>query len=1127
MSNFAKKVSSVALSVTTAVWLSGAAAVLPVAHAQSTADLQAQIAALLAQIQALQAQLATQGGAPAATACSFTRDLTEGATGEDVRCLQQYLNGAGYKVADSGAGSPGNETTYFGSRTKAAVAAWQAAKGVSPAAGYWGPVSRAKYSEVAGTPAPGQPPAPPTGPFSLSVAADNPASASVPKGASGVTFMKFNVVGSGTLSSLTFKRTGLGATSDLGSVYLYEGGKRLTTGKTLNSTTHEVNFPNLNLSGSRTLSLVADVSASAGSNTSHAFELVSAAGSPNPTGSLKGNAMTVANQAVGTITVDDGAAPSNPNVGQQGALLGEFTLAAGSTEDLEVRRWALTEGGSVANSNLTNFQLKYADQVVATAASVGDRDLVSLEFSSPFLIEKGQTKTFRLYGDIGGTARSSETIVFYMDSSADIYAVGKTYGYAATPTISSVDTTSEADTLTLQGAQVTITFNGPVAGDIAVRGQDVTVFDFTIAAQNNVEIRNLRLHATTTGLTTDEGFNDFKVWDATSNTVVSSATDVTTSTDVTVTDIINLSAGQSKRFKVTVDVDAQNDTNDTIQVSLLAFQSNDVRNLDNNTFVSTSDIVPSATVTGNTQTVKAPTLDVQLSSLPTSQTQIQGSQGVALVGIAFRATADNIKLSSVKVAANASSGTLTTGELQSLALYDGATRVSDFKGLAGSSDLTATFSNLNVTVPNGTTKVLTVGGNVSTDATNGDVYFVYATTTDVVAYDSTGNAATVSGTNPNSGNSVNITVTTSGDVSVVKASDDTESEAGVVLAGQEQVLGKFRFTASNEAMTVNKMQLLIASSSSATATNSTVADEVPILKLYDGATQIGSASGYVVQASGDNQNIAVIENLGWVIPKDSSKTLTVKGVLNSISGGADTGASLYTSVHATNFEAQGTSAKDTSITAATSNEKVVYKTKPTFNSTVTNAGSSLLTTGTIPVMRFKIKADGPEQVAWKQIQFKVSMTGATMSAVDTAPGTSGNVTLKKVGASTNLNIATAFSGAGTASSTTAAIAGGGTGYVKLILSSEEVIPANAEQEYELALTFANLTSGTGNSAAVINIHRAETTKTAASAYANMSQTAHSFVWSDYSNVSHAETTADWANAYLLKLLPSSSVTLTN
>ena len=51
MSKLNKKFVSAALTLTTSVWMSGAMLLVPVAHAQSTADLQAQIAALLAQIQ--------------------------------------------------------------------------------------------------------------------------------------------------------------------------------------------------------------------------------------------------------------------------------------------------------------------------------------------------------------------------------------------------------------------------------------------------------------------------------------------------------------------------------------------------------------------------------------------------------------------------------------------------------------------------------------------------------------------------------------------------------------------------------------------------------------------------------------------------------------------------------------------------------------------------------------------------------------------------------------------------------------------------------------------------------------------------------------------------------------------
>jgi peptidoglycan hydrolase-like protein with peptidoglycan-binding domain len=76
-------------------------------------------------------------------ASSAVRDLQIGMVGSDVKTLQVYLNGHGFPVAASGAGSSGNETTKFGAATKAAVIKLQTAAGISPAAGYLGAKTRA------------------------------------------------------------------------------------------------------------------------------------------------------------------------------------------------------------------------------------------------------------------------------------------------------------------------------------------------------------------------------------------------------------------------------------------------------------------------------------------------------------------------------------------------------------------------------------------------------------------------------------------------------------------------------------------------------------------------------------------------------------------------------------------------------------------------------------------------------------------------------------------------------------------------------------------------------------------------------------------------------------------------
>lgn len=65
---------------------------------------------------------------------TFSTNLTLGSNSTDVVVLQKLLKAKGFY--------PGDITGYFGPGTKAALAAYQASKGVSPADGYLGPITR-------------------------------------------------------------------------------------------------------------------------------------------------------------------------------------------------------------------------------------------------------------------------------------------------------------------------------------------------------------------------------------------------------------------------------------------------------------------------------------------------------------------------------------------------------------------------------------------------------------------------------------------------------------------------------------------------------------------------------------------------------------------------------------------------------------------------------------------------------------------------------------------------------------------------------------------------------------------------------------------------------------------------
>ena len=90
-------------------------------------------------------------------AVSINRVLQFGNTGEDVRQLQIFLNSSNdTKVADSGPGSPGNETSYFGISTKNAVMKFQSKyaseilipAGLSAPTGVFGALSRSKLNNL-------------------------------------------------------------------------------------------------------------------------------------------------------------------------------------------------------------------------------------------------------------------------------------------------------------------------------------------------------------------------------------------------------------------------------------------------------------------------------------------------------------------------------------------------------------------------------------------------------------------------------------------------------------------------------------------------------------------------------------------------------------------------------------------------------------------------------------------------------------------------------------------------------------------------------------------------------------------------------------------------------------------
>ncbi|MCP6718579.1 MAG: peptidoglycan-binding protein, partial [Patescibacteria group bacterium] len=255
------KIKKIVAIVTTFTFLFTAAGP---AMSATIAELQAQIADLLTLISSLQTQLSGMaGGGGTISGCtisSFDRSLKTGMSGDDVKCLQIVLNtDSATQVASSGVGSPGNETSYFGSLTTAAAIKFQekyaseilATYGLTSGTGYVGTTTRAKLNSLlssgagAGTGGTGE-----VGTAAVvSLAADTPAASQTAMNAQDVVFtkVKFSAGANAyTVSSIVVTRGGVAADTDVSAVKLYDGVTQLGSTQALNTTTHKASFSGLN-----------------------------------------------------------------------------------------------------------------------------------------------------------------------------------------------------------------------------------------------------------------------------------------------------------------------------------------------------------------------------------------------------------------------------------------------------------------------------------------------------------------------------------------------------------------------------------------------------------------------------------------------------------------------------------------------------------------------------------------------------------------------------------------------------------------------------------------------------------------------------------------------------------------
>ncbi|MDO8743238.1 MAG: peptidoglycan-binding domain-containing protein [Candidatus Azambacteria bacterium] len=477
---------------------------------------------LMAQINALQAQLvALQGTTGAATACTFTKSLFLGVSDPQVKCLQQYLNGAGYAVSASGAGSVGSETNYYGSRTKAAVASWQAAKGVSPAVGYFGTISRAKYTSLAGvvTPPPGGVVTPPVGGgLSIGLSASTQAARTIVAGAANMSFGKFTfTAGSGdvTVTTMKFTKSGISADAEVGSAYLYDAdsGDYLAQysglGSGILTFTNSSGLFVVKAGMTKNIDLRLDVSSSASNNHTMAWGLNAAADVTSNASSVSGafpsstNAMTfvtVSDPAIATLTATTVGTGDSVNAGTTGYLAGSFTLKASNSSVLLDRMVVTQNGSMISSTDVANVKLVTTggQQIGAVLPNLNSDGKGTFVMSPAYEIPSGQTIQVNVYADI--LAGVNRTMKFNILNLRDVQARDKTYNIGVNPSASVAMTQSS-----VQAGTLTITLDpSSPTGNVAPGQSNVTVAKFKVTSYGEqVKVLFIPFKLVTGGGTTD------------------------------------------------------------------------------------------------------------------------------------------------------------------------------------------------------------------------------------------------------------------------------------------------------------------------------------------------------------------------------------------------------------------------------------------------------------------------------------------------------------------------------------------------------------------------------------------------------------------------------------------------
>ena len=938
---------------------------------------------------------------------SFNTNMKLGSRGTDVMNLQKVLNMYPQtQIAESGAGSPGMETTYFGPATRAAANKFQALHlmelGITAPTGNvfagtrgllnqvcsgmtespvttlpLGCTSTSGFSPVTGAScSSGVVTTPGTvvsGPVSAMLAMNQPMGMIVAN-QSGARLADITFSGNGTVTSLQLQRIGVSADATLTNVYLYDGNTRITDAASV-VTGGYINFNStsgiFSVNGTRTLSVRADIAAgTSGQSVGVKLNSLTAGGSMSTYSNVVGNSLQIGSVTTAGVNFSS-FSPSAVSVdaGTQAYNVWQGTASV-STRDVHFRAATFKFVGSAPVDAVANLSLYVDGTKVAGPAMINAANNNKITFdlgNMPYLLKTG-SHTIDVRGDI--VKGSNRSITFSVENVADLmFEDSNLVGVNVSATVNSLALTqgnTVYNTITVNKGSVTTNVDPAFSTNKVTGGAtNVPVGQFTMRAYGeDVKVNTLQL-AFNLSTSTVPSLNNVSLF-VNGGQVGTNQNYTGSALSYTLGSSLIIPAGQTVTLTVKADMVSTTSAAYTTGsvAAVVGGLPNNAQGQNSNELVS----VASSAVTGNTLAISSGAGSFSRTSGFTAVTVAPNTPNVKIGSFTVQAdSSEDMKINSAGVNPVVSGYAQTN--ISNLTLKSNGMTVGTPVGNPAAG--TSTFSFTDIVVPANGTRTFEVYADIGGASTG--------STTAAMSITSRGSVSNTTVTSSAAGATITSAASTLAAPSLVSSSQ----VAQFVVGGSSFGIATFKLSTavSGTSATVRELRFV---------TNGTDAIE----SITVGGVTAPVIGGGTTTISGLN---LAVSSTGADVPV----TVKFSGFQNSTTGG-----SLQTSVSNVWVRLgyiEATSGSGTVVsnaTVATSSAMTLVASKPTVTVSSTEGGTLLLGAEN-KVAEFTVSADANGKIAVGSTTINLSGIGITNPAFAAFRIADGNTTISNTSVATS------------------------------------------------------------------------------------------------------------------------------